>query len=129
MKCIDPSAAFDWAFVQTFNAKYGEAECREKLISMIGGLTLSAVKRVLTLICHRVKAARQSGYVGIEGLLRLLGDIMTLAKQSLAPKDLDAVKEFIISRLNHFKVLCTTPVPRSIRDGEPACDRLGQPYH
>ena len=92
---------------------------------MIGCLTLPVVKRVLTLICHRVEAARKAGYVGIEGLLWLLGDVMTLAKQNFAPKGLDAVKEFVISRLNRLKVLCTTPVPRSIRDGEPACNRLG----
>lgn len=125
MKCVHLRAAFDWAFVQTSNAKFGEAECREKLISMIGDLTLPVVKRVLTLVCHRVEAVRRAGYVGIEGLLWLLGDVMILAKQNSTPKGLDTLKEFIISRLSHLRALCTTPVPRSVRDGEFACDRSG----
>ena len=92
---------------------------------MIDSLTLPMVKRVLTLVCHRVEAARRAGYVGIEGLLWFLGDVMILAKQGLAPKGLDTLKEFVISRLSYLRVLCTTPVPRSVRDGESACDRLG----
>ena len=77
------------------------------------------VKRVLTLISHRVEASRPTGYVGIEGLLQLLEGAITQAKQNLPPQGFDAAKEFLTSRLNHFKVLCTTPVPSGIRDGGP----------
>lgn len=117
---IRPRTTFDWAFIQTSNVKLEEADCREKLIGILGRseLTLAMVKRVLTLVCHRVEASRPTSYVGIEGLLLLLGDSMTLAKQNLLPQDFDAAKEFMISRLNHFKVLCTTPVPSGTHDGE-----------
>jgi len=114
-------AAFDWAFVQTSNAKLGETECREKLIGILkrSELTLGTVKRVLTLACHRVGASRSTGYVGIEGLLQLLGGAMTLAKQSLSPQCFDAAKEFMVPRLNHLNALCTTPAPSGVCDGEP----------
>jgi len=110
--------AFDWAFIQTSNAKLEEAECREELIGVLGRgeLTLAMTKRVLTLVSHRVEASRPAGYVGIEGLLQLLGGAMTLAKQNLLPQGFDAAKEFMISRLNHLKVLYTTPVSGSVRD-------------
>lgn len=116
-------AAFDWAFVQTSNAKLGEAECRGKLIGMIGRseFMLGMVKRALTLVCHRVEASRPTGYAGIEGVLQLLGDAMTLAKQKLSPKGFDAAKEFMISRLNNLKALCTSSVSGRVRDGESAC--------
>jgi hypothetical protein len=42
----------------------------------------------------------------------------------LPPKGFDAAKEFMILRLNHLKVLCTTLVPSGVRDGESVCDRL-----
>lgn len=87
-------------------------------------LTLAVVKRVLTLVCHRVEASRLAGYVGIQGLLQLLGGVMALAKQYLPPKGFDAAKEFMISRLSHLKVLCTTPVPAGVRNGKSACGRL-----
>ena len=103
--------------------KFGEPECREKLIAIFGRseLTLAMVKRVLTLVCHRVGASRPTGYVGIEGLLQLLGNAMVLAKQKLPPQSFDSAKEFMILRLNHLKVLYTTPVPTGARDGKPAC--------
>jgi len=82
-------------------------------------ITLGMVKRVMTLVCHRVGASRPSDYVGIEGLLQLLGGAMALAKQSLLPQCFNAAKEFMISRLNHLNALCTTPVPGGFRDGEP----------
>ena len=126
MKDIHLRATFDWAFAQTSNAKLGEAECREKLVGMIGRneFTLAMARRVLVLVSHRVEASRRTGYVGIEGLLQLLGSAMTLAKQNLPPKGFDAAKEFMISRLGHLKVLCTTPIPSGVRDGESACGRL-----
>jgi hypothetical protein len=86
--------------------------------------TLAMVRRVLTLVCHRVEASRPTGYVGIEGLLQLLGSTMTLAKHKLPLKGFDAAKEFMILRLNHLKVLCTTLVPGGVRDGESVCDIL-----
>lgn len=120
MNRIHLRVTFDWALVQTSNAKLGEAECRNKLISMVqrSELTLATVKRVLTLVCHRVEASRQIGYVGIEGLLQFLGGVMTLAKQNLPSQGFDAAKEFMVSRLNHLKVLCMAPVPSGIRNGE-----------
>lgn len=98
-------------------------EYREKLIGMLSRreFTLLMVKRVLTMICHRLEASRPTGYVGIEGLLQFLGSAMDLAKQNLQPRHLDTAKEFMILRLNHLRTLCVTSVPRSIRDGELAC--------
>lgn len=126
MKDIHPRVTFDWAFVQTSNAKLEEAECREKLVGMIGRseFTLAMARRVLVLVSHRVEASRPAGYIGIEGLLQLLGSAMTLAKQNLPAKGFDAVKEFMISRLSHLKVLCTTPIPSGVLDCESACGRL-----
>jgi len=46
---------------------------------------------------------------------------MTLVKQKLSIQCLDAVKEFMISRLSHLKALCTTSVSGGVRDGESAC--------
>lgn len=99
---------------------------RENLIGILARseLTLSVVKRVLTVICHRVEASRPAGYVGIEGLLLFLGSFMTLAKQNLPLQCLDAPKEFMISRLNHLRVMCMTPVPSGVRDGKLACGCL-----
>lgn len=113
-------ASFYWAFVQTSNAKLAEAECREKLLGMLGRneLTLPAVKQVLTVVCHRVEASRPMGYVGIEGLLQLLGSVMTLAKKKLSPRCFESAKEFMISRLNHLRVLCMSSVPIGVRDGQ-----------
>lgn len=126
LKDIYRRVTFDWAFIQTSNAKLGEAECREKLFDIIGRseFTLAMARRVLTLVCHRVEASRPTGYVGIEGLLQLLGGVMSLAKKTLPLKGFDAAKEFMISRLDSLKVLCTTPVPNGIRDGESACSCL-----
>ena len=106
--------------------KLEDAECREKLIDVLGRseLTLATMKRVLTLVCHRVEASRPTGYVGIEGLLRFLGGAMSLAKQFLPPQGFDAAIEFMISRLNHLKVLCMTPVPSGVRDGGSTCSCL-----
>ena len=95
-------------------------------MGMIGRseFTLATVRRILVLVSHRVEASRPTGYIGIEGLLQLLGSAMTLARQKLPPKSFDAAKEFMISRLNHLKVLCTTPVHSCVLDGESACGRL-----
>ena len=113
-------AGFYWAFVQTSNAKLGIAGSREKLIGILARneFTLSVVKRVLTMICHRVEASRAAGYVGIEGLLQFLEGVMTLAKQNLSLQNLDVLKEFMISRLNHLRVMCMTPVPNGVHDGK-----------
>lgn len=86
--------------------------------------TPSMVRRVLTLVCHRVEASRPTSYVGIEGALQLLGGVMVLAKQKLPPTGFDAAKEFMVSRLNHLKTLFTTPVSSGVRDGESACGCL-----
>ena len=64
--------------------------------------------------------------MGIEGLLYLLEGAMALAKQNLPPQSFDAAKEFMVSRLNHLNVLCTTPVPSGVRDGRSACSCLVQ---
>ena len=119
---------FDWAFIQTSNAQLEGAECREKLIDVLGKgeLTPAMMKRVLTLACHRVEASRPTGYVGIEGLLQLLGGAMALAEEKLPPQGFDAAKEFMTSRLNRFKTLCTTPVPSGVRDGGSICSCLVQ---
>ena len=119
MNHILPRITFDWAFIQTSNVKLEDAECREKLIDVLGRteLSLAMMKRVLTIVCHRVEASRPTGYIGIEGLLQLLGGALALAKQSLPPHDFDNMKEFMILRLNHLKVLCMTPVASSVRDG------------
>ena len=84
-------------------------------------LTLAAVKRVLTVVCHRIEASRPISYVGIEGLLQLLGGVMTLVKHNSPPQAFDTAKEFMVSRLNHLKALCMTPVPSPVHDGEPVC--------
>jgi hypothetical protein len=99
-------------------------EYREKLIGMLPRCEFNPlmVKRVLTMICHRVEASRPTGYVDIEGLLQFLGSAMDLAKQNLQPRHLDTVKEFMVLRLNHLRTLCMTSVPRSVRDGELACN-------
>ena len=99
------------------------AEFREKLIGILTQreLTLSMMKRVLTVIYHRAEASKLAGYVGIEGLLQFLGIVMTLAKQNLPPRCLDTLKEFMVSRLNHLRVLCTTSVSSGVRDGELTC--------
>jgi len=49
---------------------------------------------------------------------------MALAKQKLPPQGFNAAKEFMISRLNHLKVLCMTPVPSGVRDGGSTCSCL-----
>jgi hypothetical protein len=87
------------------------------------------MRQVLTMTCHRVEASRPTGYVGIEGLLELLGGIMALAKQNLRPPCLDAVKEFMILRLNNLRVLCMTSVPSGVRDGEFVCGFLMHHYN
>lgn len=84
-------------------------------------LTLAMTKRVLMLVCHRIEASRPTGYVGIEGVLQLFGDAMTLAKRTLPPQGFDAAKDFMILQLNHLTALCTTPVPSGVCDGESPC--------
>ena len=123
LNCIYLRTTFDWAFIQTSNAKLEEVGCREKLVGALGRkeLTIAMVKRVLILVCHRIEASRPTGYVGIEGPLQLLGGAMNLTKQTLPPQCFEAAKEFMISRLNHLKPLCTTSVPSRVRDGESAC--------
>jgi hypothetical protein len=70
------------------------------------------------MVNHRVEASRPTGYVGIEGLLQLLGGAMTLAKRDLPPQCFEAAKEFMVLRLKHLRVLCMTSVPSGVRDGE-----------
>ena len=115
-------AVFYWAFIQTSNARLRITGSREKLVGVLtqGELTLPIVKRVLTMICHRVEASRPTGYLGIEGLLQFLGSVMTLAGQNLPSSCLDATKEFMISRLNPLRVMCMTSVTSDVRDGKPA---------
>lgn len=120
IKLVYLRAGFYWAFVQTSNAKFGMAGSRQRLIRVLARneLTLPVMKRVLTMICHRVGASRPAGYVGIEGLLQFLEGVMTLAKQHISPQSLNALKEFMISRLNHLRAMCMTSVPSGVRDGK-----------